>query len=106
MSSESKHEEDDGAVLIPLSWPDVKDAPTIYANELFVTHSGNEFYLVFGEVPPLMVTAKEELPDFVEVNPVLKVAVSPGNMLRFAEVIDKNVKKFVDKLGPLHEEDK
>ncbi len=83
----------DDTVLIPVKWKDAKDTQTRYANHLMVTHAGGEFYLVFGELFfPAM--AQDEKPEYVEIVPVARIAISPDNMIRFSEAIRQNIEKF------------
>jgi hypothetical protein len=87
-------------IPIKTVWP--KDAigqtPTIYANQLLITHAGPEFFLVFGVVTPVLVGPDEEL-DVAElgpltVTPVAKIAVSPDTMAAMAEAIQCNVETY------------
>ena len=90
--------EETKGVSIPIRWKSSEQAPTIYANQLFMSHAGNEFYLVFGELAPITRTSEEEdLPAYLEIKPVIKIAISPPNMLQFAAVINENVDKFMSK---------
>ncbi len=80
-----------------------KDAitmPTVYANHLFVSHAGPEFFLIFGVVtPPFILPGDEakfaELKE-VEAAPVAKIAVSPESMLAMAKTIQTNVEKYLE----------
>ena len=83
------------AVALALRWGDGAELQTVYANELAILHTANEFYLVFGEVilPPMLVDG-QAADGQVEIKPVVRVAVGPRQMLRFAEVIQQNVERF------------
>lgn len=88
------------AVEPSVVWPErVDDIPTIYANNLFITHGGGDFYLVFGEVtPPVVVSATQEAKErigAIEVRPVAKIAVAPDAMIEMARVIQNNVQKYL-----------
>ena len=83
---------------IPLSWGDMARVPTVYANQLLITHSGNEFYLVFGELFPPLVTDQKHLPESIEINPIIKVAITRENMVMFASLIEENVANFLKKV--------
>lgn len=98
MTNEKKSHEAE-AIPIKLSWGSSDKAPTIYANNLYITHAGNEFYLVFGELPPILELDIENLPEYLEIHPVIKIAVSPENMMKFANAIQENVDKFKQKLS-------
>ena len=87
-------------IPIKTVWP--KDAigqtPTIYANQLLITHAGPEFFLVFGVVTPVLAGPDEEL-DIAElgpltVTPVAKIAVSPDTIAAMAEAIQSNVETY------------
>jgi hypothetical protein len=81
---------------IPVRWESGTDIKTLYANHVLITHTGNEFYMVFGEaIPP---HSMEGAPEYVRIEPVVRVAVSPGSMLQISEAIRSNVGKFLEKL--------
>ncbi len=86
-------------VEIKIVWPEtVKDLPTIYANQLLISHAGPEFFLVFGIVTPPVPPADRE-PDLgemdaLEVSPVVKIAVSAEAMLAMAGTIKTNVERY------------
>ena len=70
---------------------------TVYANHLMVSHaSGNEFYLIFGEASPPTAMLRGEVPKHVSIRPVVKIAVSPGSMMRMAAAIEKNASTFAE----------
>ena len=88
--------------MIRMKWGNPDDLPPIYANHVYVTHSGeNEFHLVFGYfMPPLAVGLEEnELPDSVEIKPVARMILSPEFMGKFLEVINENYSKYSEKKG-------
>ena len=85
------HEERD--VGIPLQWLEKVDLPTIYANRLFISHAGREFFLIFGEVtPPVWTkTTPERLRklESIEIKPVAKIAISPEAMPAIVKAIQE-----------------
>lgn len=82
---------------INIKWPEtIQDVPTQYANALWITHAGPEFFLVFGEFTPPPVGV--EPPDAIEIRPIVKIAVTPDAMLSMAEAIRENVQKYQEKL--------
>lgn len=82
---------------ITLKWPNsVKDVPTHYANALWVTHAGPEFFLVFGEFSPPV--GEEEPPDVIEIQPLIKIAITPEVMMSMAEAIQGNVEKYKERV--------
>jgi len=96
---------DENVVSIPLRWESTEVAATIYANQMFITHAGNEFYLVFGEVDPIFGIDKDALPDHITVHPRVKIAVTPQDMMEFARVIEENVTNFQKHRGANNPED-
>jgi hypothetical protein len=93
------------ATVVPIVWPAQTDLPTIYANQLYVHHTNNEFILVFGELEmPIMVGSPAEKRETLKklphlsVRPVAKIAVSPPVMLAMAQVIQGNVERFMSRL--------
>ena len=95
-----------GTVGIPIRWGKSDQLETVYANNLFITNAGSEFYLVFGEVaPPTESAGGQPPPKFVEVKPVVRIAISPQAMIQIANVIGQNVSRFMDRLQDtaLHE---
>ena len=96
--SNSQEERESKQRAIQLRWGSPVQLPTTYANELFIMHFGDQYYLVFGEViPPVMLDPnKEDMPNFVEIRPVAKVVVTPENMARFSKVIQQTIQKSLD----------
>jgi hypothetical protein len=85
-------------IAIRLEWEPAVDIPTTYANHLHISHAaGNEFFLVFGELGPQPDLDPQSPPESLGITPVAKIAVSPANMVRFAEVIQENVDRFKEK---------
>ena len=92
-----------GKVKVELHWESVHDAPTIYANQLLITHAGPEFYLVFGEVVPVGVDDPFSVPAKLTVKPKIRIAVSREIMPAFVEAMNQNLKNFMDRLAKLNE---
>lgn len=90
-------------VTLKLVWGSPANIPTIYANNLYITHAGNEFYLVFGEMSPITQLDANNLPDHLEIKPVAKIAVTQENMMKFADVITENTARFKEKVAKLKE---
>lgn len=80
---------------IRLKWGSSEAIDTIYANHLFVTHAGGEFYLVFGELEPVFEIDRDNPPEYLEITPVAKIAVAPESMVKFAEAIEENIAKYM-----------
>ena len=101
MAEELKAKQHNAAVqgiTVQTQWESAENVPTIYANHLYISHAGgNEFYLVFGELGPQPDLDMNSPPEYLEIEPVAKIAVSSPNMLRFAQVIQNNVDEFKEK---------
>jgi hypothetical protein len=100
VADESESQSAEIGIPIRTTWPkeDISKTPTIYANQLLITHAGPEFFLVFGVVTPVLVGPDEQL-DVTElgpltVTPVAKIAVSPETMATMAEAIQNNVESY------------
>jgi len=93
-SKNSPPKSDTNAVVIPVRWKTPDGLPSLYANQLLISHAGGEFYLFFGEVTPPLALEPEDMPDHLEIVPVAKIVVAPEAMLRFAEAIQTNIEKF------------
>ncbi len=91
----AEHESEQTPFAIPIRWESADDFSAIYANELYIMHTADEFYLVFGQMSPPIPPPGEDNPvDHVTIKPVAKVAVPLGKMIKFAEVISENVMRF------------
>jgi len=84
-------------VFLPVKWGDVTQAPTIYANQLLFSYTGSEFYLVFGEISAIFPVGKEQLPESLEIQPRVKIAITRKNMVAFANLIQQNTQDFLDR---------
>lgn len=91
----------DEGINIPVVWPESVDLPTVYANQMFIQHTDNEFFLIFGELmPPIAAGSQDERRKKLQslsgitIRPVVKIALSPPFMLRMAEAVQENVEKF------------
>lgn len=96
---ESKAEKKLSAIenkIVKLVWDKEAELSTVYANNLIISHSGSEFYLVFGEMEPWLELDPSITPIELQIKPIAKIAISHENMLKFAEVILGNVKKYKD----------
>lgn len=88
-------EEDGDEFRINLRRSTTDNLETIYANHFFITFTGAEFYLTFAEAaPPSFFSDKDpsNIPEYVEIKPVVRLAVSPDNMLKIADAIARTVK--------------
>lgn len=97
MSENLESDREGTVVAIPLTWGVAEHLSTIYANQLYISHAGDQFFLVFGEAIP--VVDPDQLPKSIEIKPVAKIVITPQNMLRIAEVIQNNVARFKNRPG-------
>lgn len=89
-------------ITIQAKWDSTENIPTLYANQIAIMHTGNEFYLIFGEVqiPIILNQDSDELPETLQISPVAKIAVSPSQMRQFADVINQNVQNYLSRFMP------
>jgi hypothetical protein len=96
--STTPEDSDERAIEIQVRWGDDSELTTIYANNLFISHAGAQFYLIFGELmKPLIMDVegeKDRVPSHLTVKPVAKIAVSPEVMELMVKAINDNVEKF------------
>jgi hypothetical protein len=94
-----EHDEKEVTVELPVVWQSSDDLPTVYASQLFITHAGGEFYLVFGELAIPMITTPDKLPESIAILPVAKIAVTAENIVRFAGALNTNIEKYLSRQG-------
>ena len=92
-------EKPEGNVIqIGLQWQDASDLPTLYANQMYMTHSTGEFYVIFGETQlPIMLNPTPEAIEklkAIEVKPVAKLVFTPQGMTAITKAMVENVQKF------------
>jgi len=75
-------------VAVPLRWEEPDDVKTTYANQVYVTHAGPEFYLVFGEMR--LPHAVEKPPEEIPVKVVSRVALTPEIMEQLLAIVEEN----------------
>lgn len=84
--------------MLPVNWGQSDDLPTLYANNLVVSHAGgSEFVLLFGEarLPALFGITNEKPPKSVHIKPVARIVMTPETMIKFSEVINENLKRYL-----------
>ncbi|MBC8438080.1 MAG: hypothetical protein H8D87_00130 [Deltaproteobacteria bacterium] len=85
---------------IRIIWGSAEDLPALYANNLYISHGGeNEFHLFFGHLTPPIThgLTEDEMPDNVEIKPVAKIVVTPEMMGEFLQVLNDNYEKLLNK---------
>lgn len=64
-------------------------------NNALITHAGPQFYILFGELVPPIVTSSRHLPDQIVVEPRARIAMAPEAMLDFARALQDSVERFL-----------
>ena len=82
---------------IPISWGDDGELETKYVNHMFVAYGKGDFYLVFGELAPIVRNENMELPEQVFVKPISRIALTKESMKEFLDVLNKYYKTVEDK---------
>ncbi len=82
---------------IPVLWNKDDSLDTYYVNNMFVSHSTGEFYVVFGELSPIVRNENMELPESVYVKPLVRLVISPDNLKEFLDILNTNFQKYEDK---------
>lgn len=87
----------DQEIIIPLRWKSSEHLSTTYVTHLRVLHTANEFYLVFAEIDPVAyVFDRSDPPEYLDVQPVVKIAVSPTQMRAFIAALQTNMEKYLE----------
>lgn len=84
-------------VRIPVEWAEDESVPTVYANQLLVSHGGPEFFMVFGMLLPP--TNPGELPDVVRIKPVVRVVVARDAMPGFVHAMTENLRRYQEAMA-------
>lgn len=79
-------------VRVPLEWSEDEDIPTLYANQVLVSHGGPEFFIVFGVVNPP--ANPSELPDSLKIKPQVRVVVSRDAMPSVVKALNDNLARY------------
>lgn len=79
-------------VRVPLEWSDDDDVPTVYANQVLVSHGGPEFFVVFGVVHPP--ANPNELPDALKIKPQVRVVISRDAMPSVVKALNDNLVRY------------
>lgn len=95
MEEQTPGSEREGLVQARLRWQDTAGLPTLYANQVYITHAGTEFYVVFGEVQlPVLVNVRPEDIGELEVKPVAKLVFTPEAIIPIVEAMADNLRSF------------
>mgnify|MGYP000863313564 FL=1 len=82
---------------IMIYWEDNPDLQTHYVNQMFVSHSDNDFYLIFGEITPVILNENMDIPEKIGIKPVIRIALTPENLKEFIDVLNANYQAFKEK---------
>lgn len=93
----TKEEKIEIGVPVKLVWGQSDDIDTVYANHVLISHSGPEFYLIFGELCQPIITSEEDIPEEMEIKPKARIVISPTQMKEISDAIAGNVKKYLEK---------
>ncbi len=80
-----------------LVWGSPDELPTLYSNNIQVSHAGgSDFHVFFGNAtPPLTYGLREEeIPDVIIIKPVAKIVITPDMMRVLVQVLSKNLENF------------
>jgi hypothetical protein len=80
--------------VVPVVWKLDATLTTIYANHLYISRVGPEYYLSFGELVPPDITEGAALPRSVDVKQVVRIAVAPETLQLMAAAINSTIEKF------------
>jgi hypothetical protein len=79
-------------VRIPVEWAEDGDTPMMYANQVMVSYSGPEFFVVFGVlVPP---ANPNDLPDVMTIKPQVRVAIAREAMPVIVKALNENLARY------------
>ena len=100
METQKKNKSQGKTVTVKGKWKSADDIPSIYANNVYITHGGiDQFYLIFGEMEIPMNLGLglegEKMPEFFNIKPVAKIVLAPRAMLMIAEAINSNINKYL-----------
>ena len=85
------------SVVVRLKWGASDHLTTIYVNHLNINHSGPEFFVTFGELKVAPFLDKSELPEELEIEPKVRLAIAPDAMNRMVDVLQENVQTYLHK---------
>ena len=98
--------EEKKSTMLPIRRTFRDDTVTLFANDLVVQHHSNSFVLSFFEIwnPAILGETEEEREkalkaiEVVDARCVARLAVSPDVMRKIVDAMDRNLKKFDEKL--------
>ena len=98
-----KREIDRTVVEKPLRWEIPEDMVALWANNIVVQHTENEFILTFFQVaPPILIQPTQQDLESIESVParaVARVVLTPEGMQQVLKVMEDNYGRFKEKKG-------
>jgi len=95
----SKKPESIEGVSIPIQIEGAEKVPIAYANYIFITHTGNEFFVTFAQIhPPYLISPKKEDIERIQSIPatvVSRIALTPSKTKELIDVLQDNYNKYV-----------
>jgi len=79
-------------VRIPVEWEEDGSVPLVYANQVLVSHSGPEFFVVFGVLMPP--ANPNELPDALRIKPQARVVIARDAMPGIVQALGDNLRRY------------
>ena len=86
-----------------MKWGPSEDVPATYVNHILISHDGPQFWMVFGvldlhtELRSIPEGLEVDFPKYLEVKPIVKLAMTPDTMVSFANAINTNLAKYAPK---------
>lgn len=106
MPAKRTRQREESTVPVTLQWGDILSLPTLYANQVYISHAGPEFYIVFGEVQvPVLTNAQPGQLHELTVRPVARLAVTPEAMMQIADAVARNVAAYQEHLADSRKEE-
>lgn len=79
---------------VQLTWGSLNELESVYVNQMNVTFTGNEFYVVFGELCMPVIFDAENFPKELIITPKIRLAISPIVMANIVQVLSDYVMKM------------
>jgi hypothetical protein len=92
----------EGSVQVPTVWVGVEDLPILFTNQTIGVVQRGEVFLTFGAlVPPAIIgetveerKAQAESIQFVQINPVARMAMTPDHLRRLIQVLQDTLSNY------------
>lgn len=87
-------------IQVEVGWPRDDSLETVYVNQLAILHTGNEFYLTFGElIPPNVAIVGNDMPSRIDITPKVRLAINQLALEKMIEVLNNTMKEISSKKG-------